>query len=71
MPESRFAQIWVDFQLEMVQQARLYRKFIIFLPNSIVSDSQIAFFQNFCFGACFTMRWNSDSHKSVQLFDWK
>ena len=43
--ELKFTQICAAFQLEMGQRARLRKRFIIFQPNSIVSASEMTFFQ--------------------------
>ena len=43
--ELKFTQICAAFQLEIGQQARLRKSFIVFQPNSIVSASEMTFFQ--------------------------
>ena len=72
-PEFRFTQICEAFEVEMGQQPRLQRRFIVFSPNSVVSAFEIAFFPKFPFrcSALFFLRQNSSSNKLVQLFDWK
>ena len=72
-PEFRFTQIFEAFEVEMGQQPRLQRRFIVFSPNSVVSAFEIAFFPKFPFrcSALFFLRQNSSSNKLVQLFDWK
>ena len=63
-PNFRFAQIGATFRLEMGQQIGLYKRFIIFQPNSIISASEMAFFLKFSFQcAFFFLRQNLDSRK--------
>ena len=52
-PEFRFTQIYAAFWLEIGKRARFCKRLIIFQPNSIVSDSEIAFFQKFLFWCFF------------------
>ena len=52
-PEFRFTKIYAAFWLEIGKRARFCKRLIIFQPNSIVSDSEIAFFQKFLFWCFF------------------
>ena len=56
----------------MGQWARLYRMFIIFRPNSIISATEMVFSLKFSFQCSFFfLHQNLVSSKLVQLFDWK
>ena len=70
-PEFSLRQISATFRLEIGQWEGLRWRIFIFLPNSIVSVSEIVFFKKFRFGARFLLCKNSVSLKFVQLFDWK
>ena len=48
-PKFSFAKIGATFRLEMGQQIGLWKRFILFWPNSIVSASEMAFFSKFSF----------------------
>ena len=47
VPEFSFAYIGATFRLEMGQQIGLRKRFIVFLPNSIILASEMAFFSKF------------------------
>ena len=49
VPKFNFAEIGATFRLEMGQQIRLRKRFILFWPNSIVSPCEMAFFSKFSF----------------------